>query len=84
MEKEDKIKEQMTHKRREMRSLQKNKEVLEIKIGVIKMKNDFDTLIYRRETQPEKNQRFERQVNRFREIPRVEHINIKNFTKRRT
>lgn len=36
MGKEDKIKEQMTHRRREMRSLQKNKEVLEIKIGVIK------------------------------------------------
>lgn len=36
MGKEEKIKEQMTHRRTEMRSLQKNKEVLEIKIGVIK------------------------------------------------
>lgn len=57
MGKEDKIKEQMTHRRREKRSLQKNKEVLEIKIGVIKkMENDFDVLIYRCETQAEKNQ----------------------------
>lgn len=69
MGKEEKIKEQMTHRRTEMRSLQKNKEVLEIKIGVIKIENDFDVLIYRRETQAEKNQWFERQVNRIREIP---------------
>lgn len=54
MGREDKIKEQMTHTRREMRSLQKNKEVLEIKIGVIKMENDVDILICRLE--PEKNQ----------------------------
>lgn len=36
MGKEDMIKEHMTHRRGETRSLQKNKEVLEIKIGAIR------------------------------------------------
>lgn len=48
------MKEQMTGRKRDRRVLLKKKEVLEIKINVIKMENDFGIFVCKLGTQPGK------------------------------